>query len=343
MAFIDNILETPSYGWKDESGNLIKPSPKEIFKEFFRRLNVFKSIKNWLPLTCWASALILIPLAIIFIVYHFNIWLVFAGFAYGMVVMGTHGTIWYHRYCTHNAYEFKNSFWRFITQNLVPKMIPEEIYVISHHVHHAKSDQPGDPYNAKAGFLYCFLADVNHQLIARNLSEQEYNRVAKLLSHVGKNFNSYSQYLKWGSLAKPLRTISGILFSFIFWYAIFFLIGGHPLALALMSGACFWALGVRTFNYNGHGKGKDMRKKNFDYNMNDYSVNKFWPGIVAGEWHNNHHLYPSSAQAGFLKYQIDFAWYYIYVLHKLGAIRKYHNSKKLFLKNYLNSTQNSSA
>ena len=60
-----------------------------------------------------------------------------------------------------------------MTQNLVIKTFPEEIYVVSHHVHHAKSDQPGDPYNANAGFLYCFLADVNHQPIAQNLSEED--------------------------------------------------------------------------------------------------------------------------------------------------------------------------
>ena len=28
-------------------------------------------------------------------------------------------------------------------------------------------------------------------------------------------------------------------------------------------------------------------------------------------WQNNHHLYPGSARAGFLPYQIDFAWVYI--------------------------------
>jgi fatty-acid desaturase len=106
-----------------------------------------------------------------------------------------------------------------------------------------------------------------------------------------------------------------------------------------MSGACFWALGVRTFNFNGHGGGKDKRKELVDYNMKDYSINQYWPGIVAGEWHNNHHLYPASAQSGFLKYQIDFAWYYIYCLHKIGGIKTYHNSKKKFVKNHLKTQE----
>ncbi len=76
---------------------------------------------------------------------------------------------WYHRYGTHRAFVFRNSFWRIVTQNLVVKLIPEEIYIVSHHVYHSKSDQPGDLYNASAGFLYCFLVETNHQPISKYL------------------------------------------------------------------------------------------------------------------------------------------------------------------------------
>ena len=44
-----------------------------------------------------------------------------------------------------------------------------------------------------------------------------------------------------------------------FWYAVFFLLGGHALAVTLFGSAGVWALGVRTFNYEGHGKGSDRR------------------------------------------------------------------------------------
>lgn len=36
MALLDKILEPPSYGWMDQQGNLIKPAPKQILKEFFQ-------------------------------------------------------------------------------------------------------------------------------------------------------------------------------------------------------------------------------------------------------------------------------------------------------------------
>ncbi|MVN93100.1 fatty acid desaturase [Mucilaginibacter aquatilis] len=334
MAFIDRVLEQPSYGWVNENGDLSKPKASQIFKEFFFRLNVFSNKKNWLSFTSWMMIVCLAVPLCFFIFKYFTFGLLFIAFAYSMIVMGSHGTVWYHRYCTHRAYKFRNPVWRFITQNITLKIIPEEIYVISHHVHHAKSDQPGDPYNAQGGFLYCFLADVNHQAIARDMDEQTYKRCVKLMQHTGQVSNSYLRYQKWGTLACPLRTIAGILLNWGFWYLTFYLIGGHALACTLFGAAGFWAVGVRTFNYEGHGKGEDKRREGTDYNQADMSVNQVWPGIVAGEWHNNHHLYPKSARSGFLPHQLDLAWCYIKFLHLIGGVTEYTDSKKKFLKEY---------
>jgi len=334
MAFIDNILREPSYGWQDKNGELVKPSYSQLLSEFISRINLFKSKKNWLASMAWISLLLLIPFLVLFFTKFFTWWLLAAAFVYSMVLMGSYGTIWHHRYCTHRAYAFRNSFWRFITQNLVIRMIPEEIYVVSHHVHHTKSDQPGDPYNAYGGWLYCFLADANHQPIALNLDEENYSRVSDLMRNTGTRRNSYVQYKKWGSVSHPLNTIGGWLLNWVFWFSAFYLIGGIALACALFGSAAVWAFGVRTFNFEGHGKGSDRRKEGVDFSTKDMSVNQYWPGIVAGEWHSNHHLFPSSARSGFLPFQIDFAWMYIYCMHKIGGISSYHDSKKQFYKNY---------
>jgi fatty-acid desaturase len=334
MPLLDYILEQPSYGWKDNAGNFIKPTSAQIFKEFFSRLNIFKSRKNWLPFFCWFTVLCLAPFLTIFILKYFTWYRLAAAAVYSMIIMGTHGTIWHHRYCTHKAYKFRNNFWRFFTQNLTIKAIPEEIYALSHHVHHAKSDQPGDPYNANGGFLYCFLADVNHQPINRSLSETDYNKAVGLMKHTGVQPNNYQQYLKWGSVANPWKTLFAVILNWSFWYLVFYVIGGHGLACALFGGAGFWAVGVRTFNYEGHGKGKDKQTEGTDYSRNDKSINQWWPGIVAGEWHNNHHLFPRSARSGFKPHQIDFAWYYIRFMNMIGAVSFYRDSKKQFYKEY---------
>ena len=334
MTFLQTVLEPPAYGWRDENGELVKPTHKQIITEFFSRLNVFKNKKNWLPFTSWMLIAGLSPFFTLYFIKYLSVTSVLIGFVYGMIIMGSHGTIWHHRYCTHGAYKFRNGFWRFFTQNLTLRIIPEEIYAISHHVHHALSDTPGDPYNAQAGFLYCFLADVNHQPIAKNMTEKDYARCINLMKHTGIRPNTYVRYQKWGSIACPLRTVAAIVLNWAFWFTVWYLIGGPALVCTLFASAGVWAVGVRTFNYEGHGKGKDKRKEGTDYNRDDMSINQFWPGFVAGEWHNNHHLYPKSARSGFKPYQVDFAWYYIKFMSMIGAISSYKDSKKQFYKDY---------
>ncbi|MFD0795372.1 fatty acid desaturase [Mucilaginibacter litoreus] len=332
MPFLDHVLQQPLYGWKDENNALVTPSNRQIFREFFSRLNLVRSRKNWLPFFSWLKVACLVPFLIIFLLNYTSWWTAIVAFIYGMIIMGTHGTIWHHRYCTHGAYKFRNKFWRFITQNLTINVIPEEIYVISHH---AKSDQPGDPYNAQAGFLYCFLADVNHQPIAKNLSENDYSRVKYLMRHTGIRGNSYKQYQQWGSYANPWRAILSWILNWSFWYLAFYLLGGHALAFCLFGAAGVWAVGVRTFNYDGHAKGKDKQREGIDFHHEDKSINQLWPGLVAGEWHNNHHLYPKSARSGFKPYQLDLAWCFIWIMSGIGAVTHYRDYKKEFYKKYL--------
>lgn len=332
--FMDRVLQRPSYGWKDQEDQLVIPTTDQLFKEFFFRLNIFRDKKNWLTFFSWSRLAILLGCLFIFLFRYFNAYLLIVAFLYSMIVMGTHGTIWYHRYCTHGAYTFSNKFWRFITRNLTINIVPEETYVVSHHVHHARSDEPGDPYNAQAGFLYCFLADVNHQPIALDLTESEYARVLKLMDHTGVNPNTYVQYRKWGSVANPARSILGWLANWAFWGLTFYWLGGPALLFTLFGAAGFWAVGVRTFNYEGHGKGREKHREGSDFNRKDLSINQVWPGFVAGEWHNNHHLFPCSARSGFLRYQLDLAWCYIKFLNIVGAVSSYHDSKKLFLAEY---------
>jgi stearoyl-CoA desaturase (delta-9 desaturase) len=334
MAFIDNILQKPSYGWSDENGELVVPTTRQLWAEAFSRINIFKTKKNWISLISWAMAACMLPFLVFFFWFHFSWWLLGAIVLYTMIIMGTHGTIWFHRFCTHKAYQFRHPFWRLMTQNLVIKTFPEEIYVVSHHVHHAKSDQPGDPYNPQGGFMYCMLSDVNHQSIAKDLSEADYSRVAKFLKHTGVSINTYKQYQEWGSVATPAYTIGLWIVNWAFWYTIFFLIGGHGLACAMFSAAMIWFVGVRGFNYTGHGKGKEMHVDGIDFDRSNLSINQSRPGLFAGEWHNNHHLYPGSARAGFLPYQIDLAWIYIYSMYKIGVVASYHDSKKDFLRKY---------
>ena len=334
MPFIDYVLQQPAYGWTDEKGELRIPTKSQLFKEAFSRINIFKSRKNWMSAISWIMVLCMLPFFYRFLTQYLSWKLTALVVLYSMVIMGTHGTIWFHRFCTHRAYTFSHPVWRFLTQNLVIKTFPEEIYVVSHHVHHSKSDLPGDPYNARAGFLYCMLSDVNHQSISKNLNQTDYKKAAHFMTHTGVQISSYSNYRRWGSIARPLYTIALWLLNWVFWYLVFYLLGGQALACAMFSAAMLWFILVRAFNYTGHGKGQEKHVDGVDFDRSNLSINESRPGLLAGEWHNNHHLYPASARAGFLPYQLDLAWIYIFLLYKLGAISSYHDSKKEFLRKY---------
>ncbi len=225
MAFIDEILQTPSYGWMDARGVFLKPTTSQLFKEAFSRINVFRTRKNWITLISWFMAACMFPLFVIFLIYFLTWKTAIVLVVYAMVIMSTHGTIWFHRYCTHKSYRFSHPLFRLITQNLVIKTFPEEIYVISHHVHHVKSDEPGDPYNPMGGFMYCMLSDVNHQSISKDLSREKYQRVRNFLSHTGVGLNSFEQYQTWGSVSKPFYVISLWILNWTFWYRYFVVAG----------------------------------------------------------------------------------------------------------------------
>ena len=256
------------------------------------------------------------------------------GLVYSMVALGTHGTAYLHRYSTHRAYRFRNPLWRFICQNLVIKIVPEEMYVVSHHVHHLLPEQAGDPYNSRGGWLYCFLADVNHQPIAKNLSEAQYHRLTGLIDHTGVRTNTFAQYQKWGSLCHPVFTALSYGLNWLFWYAAFWGIGGHGLATAMFGMSAVWAVGIRTFNFEGHGRGKDKHRAGIDFHLGDLSINQVWPGYIAGEWHNNHHLYPRGARSGFLPYQLDLAWGFISLMKLAGGVTSCRDYKGRFLKEH---------
>ncbi|HEX7604822.1 MAG TPA: hypothetical protein VF316_24555 [Polyangiaceae bacterium] len=154
IPLLKRALQEPGYGWSRD-GALYKPSTAEIMREWRSRMNLWRNRKAWMAVTCWLWTLLLFPFAAVFLAKYWSWKLMLAGFLYSMVWIGTHGTVYLHRYGTHRAFRFRNAIYLFICRNLSIKIVPEEIYVVSHHVHHAYSNLPGDPYNAQAGWLYC--------------------------------------------------------------------------------------------------------------------------------------------------------------------------------------------
>lgn len=333
MRALKFLLRRPTYPYSNESGELYVPSTKELLSSFLTNSNIFQDKRNWLQVMSQLGTLLLIIPAIIFVTQYWDLKIFLLCIPYTLLVKNIHGTAYLHRFCSHKAFEVKNKFFLMIFRNLTVKVIPEEVFAISHHVHHALSDKPGDPYNTFAGWLYCYLADVNHQAIARDLSENEYAGVRKMMAHTGIKLNSFEQYQKWGSLAHPVRTILHYTLNWAFWFGTFYLLGGLALATCLFMMSFLFGVFVRNFNYKAHGSGKDKRKVGRDFNK-DFAVNIPLAGFTAGEWHSNHHLYPTSARNGFLWWQLDFTYYFIWFFEKIGIITNKKNYTKDFIKTY---------
>ena len=142
------------------------------------------------PPLAGAQLMCLLPFAVAFFTKYFSWSYLAAGFLYAMVGLGTVNIVWLHRYGTHRAFTFRHPIYRFIIRNLTIRIVPEEAYIPSHHVHHAFTEQPGDPYNAYGGRLYCLLAGELHQGIAQNLTPADYEKVVSMVKHTGVPISS---------------------------------------------------------------------------------------------------------------------------------------------------------
>ena len=61
-AFLDRVLDPPSYGWAHPDGSVVVPTRAQLVREALSRMNVFRSRKNWLAFSNWAWTLSLAPL-----------------------------------------------------------------------------------------------------------------------------------------------------------------------------------------------------------------------------------------------------------------------------------------
>lgn len=166
------------------------------------------------------------------------------------------------------------------------------------------------------------------------MSKAGYVQPVRMLQHSGVRINSYREYRNWGSVTNPFYEVLLWLIKWVFWFIVLHSIGRMAMASAVFSAAMLWFVLVRAFNYTGHGKGEAKHVEGVDFDRSNLAINQTRPGIFTGEWHNNHHLYPGSARAGFLPYQLDLAWIFIYCMHKVGVISSYHDPKKEFIRKY---------
>ena len=205
----------------------------------------------------------------------------------------------FHRYLTHRSFELPRWLGYFFTLcgTLACENGPIK-WVAQHRMHHAYSDQPLDPHNARRGFWWCHMGWM--------LYKNHYDDPEKIASY-SKDIRDdrFYQFLDrnflWlqGGLAGVLFAAGG--WSWVVWGVFLRLVVVYHATWFVNSAAHMWGY-------------RNIRLKD------DLSTNCWWVGLIAwGEgWHNNHHAFPSSARHGLLPWEIDLTWMSIALLKKLG-------------------------
>ena len=206
----------------------------------------------------------------------------------------------YHRYFSHRAFKTSRAFQFLLALGAQTAGERGVIWWASHHRwHHKYSDTPRDVHSARLrGFWYAHVGWV----LSSNWNETDTTMVKDL-----ERFPEL-RFLNRGSMEVVPMVALGLAF---------LLLGGlHAFVWGfLVSSVLLWH-GTFSINSLAHLVGRRR------YETSDDSRNSFWLAVATtGEgWHNNHHLYPTSARQGFRWWEIDVTYYVLWMLARLGIV-----------------------
>jgi stearoyl-CoA desaturase (delta-9 desaturase) len=320
-----------------EAGRLRIPSRREVLTAWLDGIDVIHHRDRWLNLLSLvfqaAAGVIFLHHLIAFATLTTLLFMAGAVMFLGVV----YNTFWYHRYCSHKAFRFRSVACARVFLWSNPLVMREEVYALPHRVHHRCADGPGDPYGPHMGWLGAFLAQDSTFRINRALGAADYRRCRESMRHVGMVSNDHACFLRTGSIEAVGWYAARTLFAQSFWGVLVWSIGGVPL-LTAWYGAIFviWCM-VRDFQWRGHGgAGRRWRRPGFgkrrgwEFDSSCAALNQRFYGYFVAEWHDNHHLYPASANLAFLDGQLDLAFLLVRALHRLGIVSSYFDAKPKF-------------
>jgi stearoyl-CoA desaturase (delta-9 desaturase) len=321
------ILQEPAFGYAACSGEPKRPTRREAIREVWLCINAFQDMASCVPLV---EALFTVWTWLAFVGF-FGLSLSWRGilvFIASIAMVGTlTNTFWLHRYCSHRAFRFRHP--------LIPRVlcwfnglaVAEDKYAIAHFVHHLRSDKVGDPYGPHLGRLGSYLAtSFFSKRLNRQLTPRQYERMTGLVRHVGYPIASYETFLRFGSTEHPLHLGARLLFGQLFWSGFAWVVAGWAGVLGWFAAIAVATVVLRDFNYSGHGGARQRPKiGGWEFDDRTRALNQWFYGLLGAEWHNNHHMYPRSANLHLVRGQIDRAFLVIRSLHWLGVISSYRD------------------
>jgi stearoyl-CoA desaturase (delta-9 desaturase) len=208
----------------------------------------------------------------------------------------------FHRLLTHRGYKTPRLLEYFLTLCGLLALEGGAInWVVTHRIHHSKTDRPGDPHTPRDGRWWSHMG-----WILRGTSQQ----------HEKSVMLRYAPDLMKDSIhvwMNHLYFIPLILSGFVL-----LAVGGWPLV--------FWGVFFRVavnlqFTWLVNSATHLWGSRRFE--TTDDSTNSWWVALLTfGEgWHNNHHAHPRAARHGLAWYEIDINWWGIRSLQFLGLAR----------------------
>ena len=174
-------------------------------------------------------------------------------------------------------------------------------WVVTHRIHHAFTEQPGDPHSPRDGGWWAHMG-----WILKGTAQQHDDSVMRRYApdlmkdpvHVWLNRLYFVPVLLSGFVLLAVGGWAGLM-----WGVFFRVTFGLHATWLVNSATHLW--GSRRFR------------------TADDSTNNWWVALLSfGEgWHNNHHAYPMAARHGLKWYEIDFNWYGIVLLRILGLAK----------------------
>jgi stearoyl-CoA desaturase (delta-9 desaturase) len=236
-------------------------------------------------------------------------------FAILYMATGLGVTVGFHRLLTHRA--FKTKRWVRATLAIMGSAAiegPVISWVADHRKHHAFSDAPGDPHSPHV--------DHGHGLKGA-LRGLLHAHVGWLFIHTQRG--RHERYapdlladptIRWVNKWFFVWALGGLLAAFVLGW----LIGGslHTALTGLLWGGAVRMLVLHHVTYSINSLCHFFGRRQFE--TKDESRNLLWLAIPSfGEsWHNNHHAFPTSAEHGMRRWQIDLSALTIRGLEKLG-------------------------
>ena len=265
---------------------------------------------NWFT-TVWMAVFHVGAIAALFmfswqaLAVSFGLWWIAGSLGIGMC---------FHRLLTHRGYKTPKAVEYFLTicGTLAFEGGPIN-WVVTHRIHHAHTDAPGDPHSPREGGWWAHMGWILRGTAQVHEPAVLWRYAPDLMKDRVHRFLNNFYYI-------PLVICGVLLFMLggwsVFMWGIFFRIVFNLHSTWLVNSAThMW--GNRRFE------------------TNDDSTNIWWVALLTfGEgWHNNHHAYPTAARHGLAWYEVDFNWWGIRTLQLLGLAKDIKLISKTALEN----------